>query len=86
MRIPLVALLRSWQKPPDTVVELPPKPGELKNIVIHPKGPQPAFDAKADFVPVDTVKKEMDRGATMVILDARAPADYARMHVAGSLT
>ena len=82
----LVALLRSWQKPPDTVVELPPKPGELKNIVIHPKGPQPAFDAKADFVPVDTVKKEMDRGATMVILDARAPADYARMHVAGSLS
>lgn len=82
----LVALLRSWQKPPDTIVELPPKPGELKNVVVNPRGPQPAFDAKADFVPVDTVKKEMDRGATMVILDARAPGDYARMHVAGSLS
>lgn len=82
----VIALLRSWQKPTDTAVELPPKPGELKNIVINPKGPQPAFDPKADFVPVDTVKKEMTRGASMIILDARAPSDYARMHVAGALS
>ncbi len=82
----VVALLRSWQKPANHELELPPKPGELKNVVIAPKGPQPAFDAKADFVPVDTVKKEMDRGATMIILDARAPADYARMHVAGAIS
>ncbi len=82
----VVALIRSWQKPVDTNLELPPKPGELKSVVIHPKGPPPAFDPKADFVPVDTVKKEMDRGATMIILDARAPSDYARMHVAGAIS
>lgn len=82
----VIALLRSWQKPPDTVVELPPKPGALKNIVMNPRGPAPTFDPKADFIPIDTVKKELDRGAAMVILDARAPADYARMHVAGALS
>jgi cytochrome c oxidase cbb3-type subunit 3/ubiquinol-cytochrome c reductase cytochrome c subunit len=82
----LVAALRSWQKPPDTVALLPPKPGGLKDVVIHPRGGSPKFEATADFIPIDTVKKELDNGASMVILDARAPADYARMHVAGALS
>jgi cytochrome c oxidase cbb3-type subunit 3/ubiquinol-cytochrome c reductase cytochrome c subunit len=82
----ILALLRSWQKTPDQTIELPPKPGALKNVVIHPKGPQPAFDEGADFVKVDIVKRELDRGATMIILDARAPGDYALMHVAGAVS
>lgn len=82
----LLALLRSWQRAPDWKLELPPKPGELKNVVLNPKGPQPDFKEGADFVPVDTVKKELDRGASMIILDARAPGDYALMHVAGAIS
>ena len=82
----LVALLRSWQKPVDEVVVLPPKPGELTNVVINPKGPPPKFDEKADFTPVDVVKREIDRGASVVIADARAPSDYVKSHVAGAVS
>ncbi len=82
----LVALLRTWQKPVEQITELPPRPGALKNVVINPKGPQPNFDAKADFVPVDLVKKEIDRGATVIIADARAPSDYVRAHVVGAIS
>lgn len=82
----LVALLRSWQKPPEDVPELPPKPGALASVVLNPRGPQPPFDPKADLVPVDDVKRELDRKATMIIIDARPSADYARMHVAGAIS
>lgn len=83
----LLALLRSWQKAPDQKLDLPPKPGELKNVVINPKGREPTtFKDGADFIPVDVVKKEVDGGAALVILDARAAGDYALMHVAGAVS
>jgi len=82
----VLALLRSWQKAPDTKIDLPPKPGELKNVVINAKGPDANLPEGADFIPVDTVKKEIDRGASLIIVDARAPGDYALMHVAGAIS
>jgi cytochrome c oxidase cbb3-type subunit 3/ubiquinol-cytochrome c reductase cytochrome c subunit len=82
----VVALLRSWQRPPDEAPELPPKPGALANVVINPRGPQPSFDAKADFIKADVVKAEVDRKASMIIIDARPPSDYARMHIAGAIS
>lgn len=82
----VVALLRSWKRPPDETPPLPPRPGELANVVMNPQGPQPAFEAKTDYIKVDDVKKQLDRHATMVIIDARPPSDYARMHVAGAIS
>jgi cytochrome c oxidase cbb3-type subunit 3/ubiquinol-cytochrome c reductase cytochrome c subunit len=82
----VVALLRSWQKAPDQTPPLPPKPGQLVSVVANPRGPEPSFEAKASLVPVDTVKRELDRKAAMVIIDARPPADYARMHIAGAIS
>lgn len=82
----IVAFLRTWQKAPDVTPPLPPKAGALVSIVMNPRGPEPAFDAKADFVPVDEVKKERDRKASMIIIDARPPADYARMHIVGAIS
>lgn len=83
----LLTLLRSWQKAPGAPLDLPPKPGELKKVVINPKGPEPTtFKEGADFIPVDLVKKEVDRGAALIIVDARAPGDYAMMHVAGAVS
>jgi cytochrome c oxidase cbb3-type subunit III len=82
----VVALLRSWQKPPDELAELPPKADKLVNVVLNPSGPQPAFEAKVDFIPADVVKREYDRHATMIIIDARPPSDYARMHIAGAIS
>ncbi len=54
--------------------------------MINPKGPQAELDIKQDFVPVDAVKREVDRGAAVVIIDARPPMDYARMHIAGAIS
>lgn len=86
-RADVVALVRSWQKPIDTaVVPLPPAPGALGSVVLNPGGPEPNFDPAADFVPADLVKAELDRGATMVIADARAPSDYVAMHVRGAVS
>ena len=82
----VVALLRSWQKPPEETPELPPKPGGLTAVVVNPRGPQPTFEPKADFIPADVVKRELDRKATMIIVDARPPSDYARMHIAGAIS
>ena len=82
----VVALLRSWKRPPDPQADLPPQPGALQAVVFHPAGPPPALDAAAEYIPVDTVKKAYDAGAAMVIIDARPPADYARMHIAGAIS
>jgi len=82
----LVVLLRSWQQAPEPLADLPPRPGALGSIVLHPKGPAPSFEPKTDFIPVDVVKRELDRKATMIVIDARPPADYARMHVAGAIS
>jgi cytochrome c oxidase cbb3-type subunit III len=82
----VVALLRSWPKPVDEKLVFPPRPGALKDVVVHPKGPQPKFDAKADYIKVDDVKAELARGATMIFADARPPSDYARMHIGGAIS
>lgn len=82
----LVVAIRSWQKTPDTEIELPPKPGALKNVVINPRGKQPDFPENVDFIKVDVVKAELDKGASMIVVDARAPGDYALMHVAGAIS
>lgn len=83
----VVALLRSWQRPPDPIPELPPKPGAVGGVVANPRGAAPDFPKAVDFIPVDTVKRELvDKKAKMVIVDARPPADYARMHLAGAIS
>ena len=82
----VLALLRSWQKAPDPNVDLPPKPGKLENVVIHPKGKPASFPEGADFVKVDVVKAAVDAGSSLIIVDARAPGDYATMHVAGAIS
>jgi cytochrome c oxidase cbb3-type subunit 3/ubiquinol-cytochrome c reductase cytochrome c subunit len=82
----VVTLLRSWKRPPEESPELPPRPGGLTDVVMNPRGPQPAFEAKTDFIKADDVKREVDRKASMIIIDARPPFDYARMHIAGAIS
>lgn len=84
----VLALLRSWQRPREEAnpADLPPKAGALVSIVLNPNGPQPPFEPDAEFIKVDAIKAQFDRKATMIIVDARPPADYARMHVAGAIS
>jgi len=82
----IVVLIRSWAKPPGTLpTELPSK--DLGNPVINPTGPDAAFTVGGNrYVPVAQVKTEFDRGAKMIILDARPPADYVGGHIAGAVS
>jgi len=82
----LVALLRSWQRPVDGPETLPPGPGALKDVVLNPGGPDPAWDPAAQFLPADVVKAAMDGGASLVIADARPPSDYGGGHIAGAIS
>lgn len=82
----LIALFRSWKKPPELLGDLPPTPGKMQSVVFHPNGPPAALDATAEYIPVDTIKKAYDAGQAMIIIDARPPADYARMHIAGAVS
>lgn len=78
----LVALLRSWAKP--VAPGDAPIPGTLGPIVQNPDGPEPAFVAGNRFTSADTIKAELDRGASFGFLDARAPSDYVDAHITGA--
>ncbi|HXU83949.1 MAG TPA: c-type cytochrome [Polyangia bacterium] len=84
----VIALMRSWAQPP--VVHAPPAnppPLPLGKIPLHPKGPEPVgFKAAPDFTPADVIKAQLDRGAKMAVLDARAPSDYLREHITGAVS
>jgi cytochrome c oxidase cbb3-type subunit 3/ubiquinol-cytochrome c reductase cytochrome c subunit len=82
----LVTLLRSWQAPitePDAGDI--PIPGTAGPVLHNAGGPEPAFVVGQRYTPADTVKAELDRGAAFVLLDARAPSDYAAGHVADAI-
>lgn len=83
----LVVLIRGWETPPNTE---PPELPELdpSAIVLNPEGPEPAFEGVGDgrYLPADTVKAELDKGARMVLIDARPPADYVRKHITGAIS
>ncbi len=86
----VVALLRSWQAKSPRAVHGPaarPPPLPLGPVPLNPKGPEPiGFHAQPGTTPADLVKAQLTRGARMGILDARAPSDYAREHIAGAVS
>jgi cytochrome c oxidase cbb3-type subunit 3/ubiquinol-cytochrome c reductase cytochrome c subunit len=85
----LVALLRSWAQPPVARPTPPPGPPPLPlgKVVLNPGGPAPAgFRATPETTPADVIKAQLDRGAKMAILDARAPSDYLKQHISGAVS
>lgn len=82
----LTAYLRSLYRKLEwkTVPEAPPP---ITQIVINPKGGPPRFPPLREglFVPVDTVKAELTRGARLVLLDARPTSDWMLAHIPGAL-
>lgn len=49
-------------------------------------GPEPNFTTDSPYVSIDELKQEYDRGANMIILDARPKQDYEMDHIAGAIS
>jgi cytochrome c oxidase cbb3-type subunit 3/ubiquinol-cytochrome c reductase cytochrome c subunit len=85
----VIATLRDWQKhAPPTLkppAKLPPLP--LGPLPLNPMGPEPeGFATTPQTTKLDVVKAQLDRGARMALLDARAPSDYVAEHIGGSVS
>jgi cytochrome c oxidase cbb3-type subunit 3 len=56
-------------------------------VPLNPRGPDPVGFKKApDGTPADVIKAQLDKGAKMAILDARAPSDYLKEHITGAVS
>ena len=87
----VVAALRKWQAALPPPAKKPPAgrapPLPLGPVPLNPRGPEPVgFTATPGFTSADVIKAQLDRGARMAILDARAPSDYANNHIAGAVS
>ena len=49
-------------------------------------GPEPNFSTDSPYVSIEELKQELDRGANMIILDARPKQDYDMDHIAGAIS
>ena len=82
----VVAYLRSMASP------APALPGAVAvprrgPMVINPRGRPPSFVLKEGlYVPVDQVKAALDKKRRLIIADARAPADWSTLHIAGAIS
>jgi cytochrome c oxidase cbb3-type subunit 3/ubiquinol-cytochrome c reductase cytochrome c subunit len=80
----VITALRRWEKAAPPVRKAPSKvpPLPLGPVPIHPHGPEPdGFAATPQTTHLDVVKGQLDRGARMALLDARAPSDYVGEHI-----
>jgi cytochrome c oxidase cbb3-type subunit 3/ubiquinol-cytochrome c reductase cytochrome c subunit len=85
----VIAALRGPPPPPPVPVLPPPQlpPLPLGAVPVHPKGPEPiGFNQHPGTTDVDIVKSQLDRGAKLAILDARAPSDYVNEHITGAVS
>lgn len=85
----VIALIRSWAEPKMVrpAPPAPPPPIPLGKVPLNARGPEPAgFKTAPTPTPADVIKAQLDRGAKMAILDARAPSDYLREHITGAVS
>jgi mono/diheme cytochrome c family protein/rhodanese-related sulfurtransferase len=88
----VVAYVRTLGKPAE-LSQLPPPTGK-EPVVINPKGKDPVWkttrtdpDQKQPrYVSVDEVKQALEQKRRMVIIDARPPSDWMRVHVQGAVS
>jgi cytochrome c oxidase cbb3-type subunit 3 len=84
----VTALLRSWASPPPPPpAPAPAPPIPLGPVPLNPRGPEPVgFKVQPGTTPADIIHAELQRGARMVLLDARTPSDYMNEHIAGAVS
>lgn len=49
-------------------------------------GPEPNFSTDSLYVSIEDFKQEFDRGADMIVLDARPKQDYDLDHITGAIS
>jgi len=82
----VVAFVRSLANSQPTV-ELLPEPTGTEPLVLNPKGKDPAFKTREDrFVGVDQVNAALAAKRRMIIIDARPPSEWRRVHVTGAVS
>ena len=70
-----------------TVSQLLPAPTGKEPLVINAKGKDPTFKVRdVKFVAVDEVARELAAGKKMIIIDARPPSDWMRVHIEGAVS
>ena len=76
------------------VVAIPPAPPEPPQVpplsemelIIHPDGPPARLTLRDErFVPAAQVERELERGARMIIIDARATSDWLTLRIPGAI-
>jgi cytochrome c oxidase cbb3-type subunit 3/ubiquinol-cytochrome c reductase cytochrome c subunit len=86
----VLSWMRSWRPPTAFApraapAHLPPLP--LGPLPSNPHGPEPeGFHPSPATTPAAVVHEQLERGAKMAILDARAPSDYAADHIARAVS
>ncbi len=87
----VLAALRSFPQPIAAANARParafPPPLPLGPVPLHPKGPEPeGFVIHPGTTHAELVHAQLERGARLAILDARAPTDYTNEHIAGAVS
>jgi cytochrome c oxidase cbb3-type subunit 3/ubiquinol-cytochrome c reductase cytochrome c subunit len=71
--------------PPQPRAEPKQHPLPLAKLPSNPRGKPPrGFKKHPQVTPLDVIARELKRGRRMALLDARAPSDYLREHIAGA--
>lgn len=69
---------------PEQPVELPVL-SEME-LVVNPRGPRARLTLRDErYVPSADVKRELDRGARMILIDARATSDWLQSRIPGAI-
>jgi mono/diheme cytochrome c family protein/rhodanese-related sulfurtransferase len=83
----VVAYIRNFYGKAQIVDDLLPAPTGNEPLVINPAGKSPSFKLKSDrFVGVDQVKAALDAHQRVIIIDARPPSEWRRVHIAGAVS
>ena len=82
----VVAYVRGLADKQDPI-ELLPEPTGIEPLVLNPRGKDPTFTARDDrFVGVDQVNAALAAKRRMIIIDARPPSEWRRVHVTGAVS
>jgi len=67
--------------------QLLPEPTGTEPLVINPKGKSPAWQPRdGRFIGVDAVAQALKEKRKLIIIDARPPSDWRRVHVEGAVS